>query len=85
MEQHTFKNAINCLNTTIYSFLEIPGDQSSNLYLNVVHFFNIIFKDQKKLFYTNFKPMACTIKPYIVVIKRSKLVCLALSVSSSLA
>ncbi len=45
MEQHTFKNAINCLNTTIYSFLEIPGDQSSNLYLNVVHFFNIIFKE----------------------------------------
>jgi len=30
----------NCLNTNIYSYLETSGVQSSNLYLNVVHFFN---------------------------------------------
>ncbi len=30
-----FKKLNNCLNTNIYS-----GGQSSNLYLNVVHFFN---------------------------------------------
>ncbi len=28
----------NCLNNKIYSYLEISGGQSSNLYLNVVHF-----------------------------------------------
>jgi len=27
-----------CLNTNIYSYLETSGGQSSNLYLNVVHF-----------------------------------------------
>ncbi len=40
MEQHTFKNVNICLNTNIYSYLETSGGQSSNLYLNVVHFFN---------------------------------------------
>ncbi len=30
----------NCLNTNIYSYLETSDGQSSNLYLNVVHFFN---------------------------------------------
>jgi len=28
------------LNTNIYFYLETFGDQSYNLYLNVVHFFN---------------------------------------------
>ncbi len=37
-----FKNVNNCLNTNIYSYLETSGGQSSNLYLNVVHFFNTI-------------------------------------------
>jgi len=40
MEQHTLKNVNSCLNTNIYSYLDIFGDQSSNLYLNVVDFFN---------------------------------------------
>ncbi len=35
-----FKNVSNCLNTNIYSYLETSGGQSSNPYLNVVHFFN---------------------------------------------
>jgi hypothetical protein len=39
MEQHTLKNVNNCLNTNIYSYLETSGGQSSNLYLNVAHFF----------------------------------------------
>ncbi len=34
------KNINNCLNTNIYSYLEISGGQSSNPYLNVVHFYN---------------------------------------------
>jgi len=34
------KNVNNYLNTDIYSYLETSGGQSSNLYLNVVHFFN---------------------------------------------
>ena len=38
MEQHTFKNVNNCLNTNIYSYFETASGQSSNLYLNVVHF-----------------------------------------------
>jgi hypothetical protein len=34
-----FKNVNKCLNTNnIYSYLETSGGQSSNLYLNVVHF-----------------------------------------------
>jgi hypothetical protein len=40
MEQHTLKNVHNCVHTNIYSMLETSGGQSSNLYLNVVHFFN---------------------------------------------
>jgi hypothetical protein len=40
MEQHTVKTENNCLNTNIYSYLETSGGQSSNLCLNVIHFFN---------------------------------------------
>ncbi len=40
MEQRAIKNVNNCMNTNIYSYLETSGGQSSNLYLNVVHFFN---------------------------------------------
>ncbi len=40
IEQYFFKNVSNYLNTNIYYYLETSGDQSSNLYLNVVHFFN---------------------------------------------
>jgi hypothetical protein len=35
-----FKNVNNCLTTNIYSYLKTSGGLSSNLYLNVVHFFN---------------------------------------------
>jgi hypothetical protein len=35
-----FKNVKNCLNTNIYSYLETSVGQSSDPYLNVVHFFN---------------------------------------------
>ncbi len=41
MEQHALKNAINCLKTNIYSYLETSGGQSSNLYLKVVHYLNM--------------------------------------------
>jgi len=40
MEQHALKIVNNYLNINIYSYLETSGGQSSNLYLNVVHFFN---------------------------------------------
>jgi hypothetical protein len=40
MKQRTLKNVHNYLDTDIYSYLETSGGQSSNLYLNVVHFFN---------------------------------------------
>jgi hypothetical protein len=40
MEQRALKNVSNCLNTNIYSYLETSGGEISNLYLNVVHFFN---------------------------------------------
>ncbi len=39
-EQHALKAVNNCLNMNIYSYLETSGGQSSNLYFNVVHFFN---------------------------------------------
>ena len=39
MKERTLKNVNNCLNTNIYSYLETSGGQSSNAYLNVVHFF----------------------------------------------
>jgi hypothetical protein len=35
-----FKNVSNHLNTNIYSYLETSGGKNSNLYLNIVHFFN---------------------------------------------
>jgi hypothetical protein len=34
------KNVNNCLNTKIYSYLEMYGGKSCCLYLNVVHFLN---------------------------------------------
>ncbi len=40
MEQRALKNVNNYLNTNIYTYLESSGGQISNLYLNVVHFFN---------------------------------------------
>jgi hypothetical protein len=40
IEDNALKNVNNCLNTNIYSYLETSGGQSSNVYLNVVHFFN---------------------------------------------
>jgi hypothetical protein len=40
MEQHALKIVNNCLNSNIYSYLETSGRQSSNLYLNIVHFYN---------------------------------------------
>ncbi len=43
MEQHALKNVNDCLNTNIYCALETFGGQSSNQYLNAVHFFNTSF------------------------------------------
>jgi hypothetical protein len=40
MEEHALKNVNNYLNTITYSYLETSGGQSSNLYLNAVHFIN---------------------------------------------
>ncbi len=39
MEQCALNNPNNCLNASIYSYLEKSGGQSSNLYLNAVHLF----------------------------------------------
>jgi hypothetical protein len=39
MEQQVLKDANNCLNKNIYSYLETSGGKSCKLYLNVVHFF----------------------------------------------
>jgi hypothetical protein len=40
MEQRALKNVNNYLNTNIYSYLQTSDGQTSNLYLNVAHFFN---------------------------------------------
>jgi hypothetical protein len=40
MEQNALKNVNNDWNTSIFFYLETSGGQSSNLYLNVVYFFN---------------------------------------------
>jgi len=40
IEQRALKNVNNCFNTNIHSYSETSGVQSSNIYLNVVHFFN---------------------------------------------
>jgi hypothetical protein len=40
MEEHALEIVNNFLNINIYSYLETSGGQWSNLYLNVVHFFN---------------------------------------------
>jgi len=40
MEQLALKNVNNGLSARIFSYLETSGGQSSNLYLNVVHFFH---------------------------------------------
>jgi hypothetical protein len=40
MEQCALRNVTNCLNTNIYSSLQTSSGQSTNLYSNVVNFFN---------------------------------------------
>jgi hypothetical protein len=40
MEEHVSKNVNNCLFTNIYSYLETSVGQNSDIFLNVVHFFN---------------------------------------------
>jgi hypothetical protein len=40
MEQCALKNINSYLKTKISSYLETSGGQSSNLYLNIVQFFN---------------------------------------------
>ncbi len=45
-----FKNVSNCLNTNIYSYLEVSDGQSSNLYLNVVHFVTLNHLHQSHMF-----------------------------------
>jgi hypothetical protein len=40
MEQQALKHANNCLNTSIYSYVDTSGSESSKLYLNVDNFFN---------------------------------------------
>ncbi len=40
MEQCALKNVNSHLNTNIYSYLDIFGGQISNIYLNIVQFFN---------------------------------------------
>jgi hypothetical protein len=40
MEQHALRSMNNGLNSSIYSYLETSGGQSSNLYKKVAHFFN---------------------------------------------
>ncbi len=40
MEQRTFKNVNIYLSANIFSYLETSGGQTSNLYINVVHFFS---------------------------------------------
>jgi len=37
-----FKNVNNYLNTSIYSYIETSGGQSSNQYLNVLHFLRVV-------------------------------------------
>ncbi len=39
MEQHALKNVNSCWNTKVFFNFGTSGDQNSNLYLNVVHFF----------------------------------------------
>ena len=46
MEQHAFKIVNNCLNTNNFSSLQTSGGQSSNPYLNAVHFFNTRVKQK---------------------------------------
>ncbi len=40
MKHHTLKNTYSCSYTKIFFYLEPASGQNSNLYLNVVHFFN---------------------------------------------
>ena len=40
MEQHSLKNVNNCLNTSIYSYLETPGVNVIKLFLAVSYDFS---------------------------------------------
>jgi hypothetical protein len=43
---HFLSALFNCLNMKIYSYLDTSGGKGSNLYLNIVHFFNAIVNEQ---------------------------------------
>ncbi len=64
MEQHNFKNVNNCLNTSLYYYLETSGGESIYLYLNVVHFFQHQCKldicGSKRLFFLALVPKMCS-------------------------
>jgi hypothetical protein len=49
MEQHTFKNVNNCLNTNLSSNLETSGGQSSNGWGKNPPWFSAIFRTTEKL------------------------------------
>ena len=40
IDEDKMEHVNNCLNSNIYSYLETSGGQSSNPYLNAVHYFN---------------------------------------------
>ncbi len=49
IEQCTFKNVSKYLNTSIYSYVETSGGQSSNIYLNVDHFSALVLISHLRL------------------------------------
>ncbi len=49
MEQRALKNVNNYLNTNIYTYLETSGGQSSNVYLNAVHFLTLGLMERKQM------------------------------------
>ncbi len=69
MEQSALKNVNNNVNTNIYSYLDTSAGQSSNLYLNVVHFSTPVFirhmwKLKKVVFPAWVINMRCSIMAY---------------------
>jgi hypothetical protein len=74
MQQHNLKIVNNCLNGNIHSYLEKSGGQSSNLYLNAVHFYDtsVNFRHLWQLKTVVFLPW-CLI--YLVLVHFASFIC----------
>ncbi len=77
-------NVNKCLNTKIYSYFETSGSQSSNIYLNVIHFSTLVLVRHLWQLKTALFLNWCLIHVVLLLPYCYKLECLTLPFTSTL-